>query len=106
MAAPHIAGALAILQQKNPNLTIAQYEFALTSTAFFNPTWGTRPNNDYGWGLIQLDAALAAIPAQGTATPTATGTPPTATRTSTPILPSATPTCNPAGPLTRRAPSR
>ena len=100
MSTPHMAGAVAVLLQKNPNVTISQLEYAITSTAFFSATWGARPNNDYGWGLLQLDAALGAIPAQGTATPTFTGTPPTATRTSTPIPPTATPTCNPNGPIT------
>jgi subtilisin family serine protease len=92
MSTPHIAGAVVILLQKNPDLAVAQYMYALTSTAFFSPTWGVQPNNDYGWGLIQIDAALNSIPSGGTpvptrtATNTVTGTPPTATntRTSTP----------------------
>src|SRR4029078_11166208 len=28
-------------------------------TAYFTPTWGTRPNNNYGWG--EIDAYAAAI---------------------------------------------
>ena len=50
MATPHIAGALAVLLSKNTNETIPQLMYAITSTAFFSPTWGTRPNNNYGWG--------------------------------------------------------
>jgi subtilisin family serine protease len=84
MATPHIAGAVAILLEKNPYLTSAQLMFALTSTAYMSPTWGMVPNNNYGWGLIRIDAALNSIPAGATATPTATGTPPTPTHTATP----------------------
>lgn len=61
MAAPHVAGAVAILLQKNSSLTVPQLMFALTNTAFFSSTWGTRPNNDYGWGLIQADGALNSV---------------------------------------------
>jgi len=83
MATPHMAGAVAMMIEKNPNATILQMMNAITTTAFFSPTWGVRPNNDYGWGLLQVDAALNALPSGGTATPTVTGTPPTATRTAT-----------------------
>ena len=101
MATPQLAGAVAILQQKNPNLTIAQYEFAMTSTAFFSPTWGIRPNNNYGWGLIQIDAALAPSRRRARRHRPRPARRPTATRTSTPIPSSPTPTCNPTGPITR-----
>jgi subtilisin family serine protease len=83
MASPHVAGAVAMLESKNNDLTVAQYAYALTSTAFFSSTWGTLPNNNYGYGLIQIDAALDSISVGATATPTATGTPPTATVTPT-----------------------
>jgi subtilisin family serine protease len=85
MAAPHIAGAVAVLLDKNETLTVPQLTFAITSTTFFDPLWGTAPNNNYGYGLLQLDAALNSVTAS-TPTPTATGTPPTATptRTATP----------------------
>src|SRR5688500_5225067 len=86
MAAPHIAGAVAVLLDRNENLTIPQLMFAITNTAFFSPTWGARPNNDYGWGLLQLDAAVNSVPVGATATP---GSPGTATRTST-ALPTST----------------
>ena len=56
MASPHVAGAVAVLASKNNDLSIAQYAYALTSTAFFSPTWGTLPNNNYGYGLIQIDS--------------------------------------------------
>jgi subtilisin family serine protease/subtilisin-like proprotein convertase family protein len=97
MAQPATAGAVAILKQVNPNLTITQTWFILTSTAHMSPTWGPRPNPEYGWGLLQIDAAvLAAQQMLGTATPTVTGTPPTATPTSTAsntavVTPSSTP---------------
>jgi subtilisin family serine protease len=84
MAQPAVAGSVAILKQANPNLTIQQTWFILTSTAAMTPGWGTRPNSTYGWGIVQLDAAVQmAIGMGGTATPTVTGTPPTATNTPT-----------------------
>ena len=84
MAQPATAGSVAVLLQANPNLTIPQIWYILTSTAYMSPTWGTAPNVTYGWGLIQLDAAVAAAQALGgTATPTVTGTPPTSTPTAT-----------------------
>ena len=92
MAQPATAGAVAILKQANPNLTISQVWFILTSTAFMDPSWGARPNSTYGYGLIQIDAAVQAALQMGggpTATPTNTPTTgptftPTHTRTATP----------------------
>ncbi|MGA7730671.1 MAG: S8 family serine peptidase, partial [Chloroflexia bacterium] len=107
MAQPATAGAIAILKQANPNLTIAQTWYILTSTAYMSPTWGLPPNNQYGYGLLQIDAALQeALELQGTPTPTVTGTPPTNTpsltstativRTATPTMLTATSTATPA----------
>lgn len=63
MAQPAVAGAVAILKQANPDLTIAETWNILTSTAYFDPSWGERPNDQYGWGLLQIDAAVKkAIP--------------------------------------------
>ncbi|HEX8228339.1 MAG TPA: S8 family serine peptidase, partial [Chloroflexia bacterium] len=104
MAQPATAGAIAILKQANPDLTIPETWYILTSTASFDPAWlaaGPRPNQIYGWGRLQIDAAVQA--ALASAEPTVTGTPPTATNTSTPTitrtptntaLPTATPVCS------------
>ena len=44
------------LLSANPTLTYSDVMGILTRTAYFSPTWGTRPNNNYGWGLVQADA--------------------------------------------------
>ena len=103
MAAPMVAGALAVLRSKNPGASEDMLICVLQNTGksivdAFSGT--TKPR-------IQLDAALSALPAPGdpqtctpppTATPattaTATATPTgtsTATATETPALPTATP---------------
>ena len=101
MAQPATAGAVAILKQANPDLTIQETWYILTSTASFDPAWGVRPNPLYGWGRLQIDDAVEA--ALGMADPTVTGTPPTATVTRTPTItrtptqtlqPTATPACS------------
>ncbi len=58
MAAPHNTGVIALILSANPSLTYTDVTGILTRTAFFNPSWGTRPNNNYGWGAIQADAAV------------------------------------------------
>jgi subtilisin family serine protease len=82
MATPHVASAAALILQKNPNLTPAQVENILKTTAlaipasgnplifdfdhFANIPWDTdcagTPCDAVGAGLIQLDAAIAATP--------------------------------------------
>ena len=108
MAAPHVAGAAAVLWTTFPNLTRTQVRDAILSSATTNAAVLADPNA-YGKGLLNIDAALyAAQPgvnpsptvtntATSTATPspTATSTPqptntPTATSTSTPT-PTSTP---------------
>ena len=85
MAQPATAGSVLILKQANRNLTIQETWYILTSTAVMSPGWGTRPNMTYGWGVVQLDAAVQmAISMGGTPTPTVTNTPmPTNTATNT-----------------------
>jgi subtilisin family serine protease len=77
MATPHVAATAALLLEKNPNLTQAQVEEILKTTAlpiapgsamvydlspvpgFYTYAWGA---DAVGSGLIQADAALNAIP--------------------------------------------
>jgi subtilisin family serine protease len=76
MSAPHVTGVAAQMLEKNPTLNQMQVEKILKSTALYIPagsmsifdlspvegfytyTWGTDAT---GSGLIQADAALAAV---------------------------------------------
>ncbi|HEV3182246.1 MAG TPA: S8 family serine peptidase [Steroidobacteraceae bacterium] len=62
-ATPHAAGIAALMLQANSTLTPAQIYGALQSTALPMPV-GPNPTPDYlsGYGFIQADAALAALP--------------------------------------------
>ena len=60
MAAPHVAAAVALLRQYNPELTPEQIKTALLSTAQDIGTPGE--DNASGSGLIDLEAALASLP--------------------------------------------
>jgi subtilisin family serine protease len=82
MAAPHVTSAAALLLEKDPGLTQSEVEDILTSTALTLPdngsqtildntavatiTWDTdcdgTPCDPVGSGLLQVDAALAAVP--------------------------------------------
>jgi bacillopeptidase F len=62
MATPHVSGLVALLRQKNPNATVSEIKTAiLNSTKRSNA--GVIPNNAWGWGEIDCQAALAALPA-------------------------------------------
>lgn len=60
MAAPHVAAAVALLRQYDPDLTPAQIRFALMSTAADVSDPGI--DNESGHGMINLPAALASLP--------------------------------------------
>jgi subtilisin family serine protease len=77
MAVPHVASVAALMLQEKPNLTQAQVESILKSTAlpipagsatiwelYPTPGWYTYSWGDdaTGTGLVQADAALAAVP--------------------------------------------
>eukprot|EP00002_Diphylleia_rotans_P006026 TRINITY_DN152_c0_g1_i6.p1 TRINITY_DN152_c0_g1~~TRINITY_DN152_c0_g1_i6.p1 ORF type:complete len:464 (+),score=78.92 TRINITY_DN152_c0_g1_i6:57-1448(+) len=77
MAAPHIAGAAALLISSRPGISIDEIERVFVSTTFKRmqqPTSGatscggiaynTYPNYIYGYGRIQVDAALTALAAK------------------------------------------
>ncbi len=61
MAAPIVSGALALLRVANPNLSAAQAEQALISTAKDAGDAGFDPY--YGWGILQLGSAVAQVTA-------------------------------------------
>ncbi len=58
MAAPHVAGAVALLKQANPNLDPTTIKLILQETA--RDLGASGPDNDYGWGVIDLEAAYQA----------------------------------------------
>jgi bacillopeptidase F len=63
MACPHVAGAVAVLRQADPNATTEEVKYALMSTAQDLGTAGE--DNGYGYGLIDLNAALDVLGASG-----------------------------------------
>ena len=60
MAAPHVAGAVAILRQFNPQATPAEIKMALMNSALDLGQPGE--DNDYGWGLIDIRRAIDYMP--------------------------------------------
>lgn len=96
LAAPHVSGALALLLSAEPNHTPEQQRYALINTAVDLGAPG--PDNDYGFGRLDVLAAYqlwisgslptsTPTPTRPSPTPTKTGTPtPTATRTPTPTV--------------------
>ena len=59
LAAPHVAGALALLLSAFPNLTVAQQETVLSTTAVDLGPVGS--DNSYGAGRINILAAYNAL---------------------------------------------
>ncbi|WP_420643245.1 S8 family serine peptidase [Candidatus Leptofilum sp.] len=57
MAAPHVAGTIALLLNANPGLTRSQLNQILAETAV--PLTTTLPNHDSGWGRLDAYAAVA-----------------------------------------------
>jgi hypothetical protein len=58
-AAPHVAGAAALMMQANPAVSARQINAALQASALM---MGSALNYDSGYGFIQADAALALLP--------------------------------------------
>lgn len=58
MAAPHVAGAVALLFQKNPGLTHTEVKNAIQANAADKPS-GTTLDEDLGWGSGKLDIKAA-----------------------------------------------
>ena len=59
-ASPHVAGAMALLRSASPLVSVEQMETALVTTA--RDIGSAGPDQDSGYGLINLPAALAALP--------------------------------------------
>ncbi|MFQ5342545.1 MAG: S8 family serine peptidase [Anaerolineae bacterium] len=88
VAAAHVAGAAALVKSAFPSFAADEIAAFLRERALDLGPAG--PDNDYGWGRLQLGRP----PGQATVTPTATGQPPTPTPTAT-ISPSPTATTTP-----------
>lgn len=56
MAAPHVSGAVAILRQYAPNASVREIMQALLAGC--TPRGYPHPNNDYGWGIINIPASI------------------------------------------------
>lgn len=64
-SAPFTAGVIALMLQKNPKLDAEQIRQILKKTARRDGTVGSVPNPQWGWGMIDPAAAIAATPAPG-----------------------------------------
>ncbi|MDZ7316397.1 MAG: S8 family serine peptidase [candidate division KSB1 bacterium] len=62
MAAPHVAGAAALLLQQDATLTAQQIKEMMTGTARVDAFVGATPNIRWGWGKLDVLEALAAEP--------------------------------------------
>ncbi len=60
MACPHVAGAIALLRQINPNASVDTLKWALMESAQDLGTLGE--DNTYGWGMINIPAAMELLP--------------------------------------------
>jgi subtilisin family serine protease len=63
MAAPHVTGTIALLLQRDPDLTQAQIRDRLTGTARSDSFTGVVPNNTWGHGKLDAKAAFDGVPA-------------------------------------------
>ncbi len=92
MATPMVAGSVALMVQKKPGLTPADAKSILEKTA---KQLGTKtPNNDYGYGRINVKAAIDYLSGNYTPTPTPSPSP----SPSPSPRPSPTPTPTPGNP--------
>ncbi|MCI0494167.1 S8 family serine peptidase, partial [candidate division KSB1 bacterium] len=58
MAAPHVAGAVALLLQKNPALTPEEIKSILINSAWTDNYTGAVWNKNWGWGKLNIHAAI------------------------------------------------
>jgi len=61
MAAPHVSGAVALMLSLDPGLTSAEVLQILRSTARQDTFTGWLPNDRWGWGKLDVAAALDSI---------------------------------------------
>jgi subtilisin family serine protease len=61
MASPHVTGAIALLLQRNPDLTQAQIRNHLVNSARSDTFTGTVPNNTWGHGKLDAKGAFDAV---------------------------------------------
>ena len=59
-SAPYVSGAVALLRQYNPNATVEEIKAALMNSAIDKGAPGE--DNTFGWGLINIPAAMALLP--------------------------------------------
>ncbi len=61
MAAPHVAGAIALMFSVDPDLTPTEIRSILTSTATQDGRTGSVPNSLWGWGKLDVAAAVQEV---------------------------------------------
>jgi len=61
MAAPHVSGAIVLMLSIDPGLTVEETRSILTSTASRDGYTGAVPNDRWGWGKLNVVAALAEV---------------------------------------------
>lgn len=68
MACPHVVGTVALLLQVDPGLTTDELEnlISQTATPLENDEYRGRPNNGFGWGLVNALSAVSELIGAGT----------------------------------------
>ncbi len=63
MATPHVAGVVALLFQKKPDLTVKEVYDLLINHADEVSSYPSYPNNEIGWGRVNAYKSVSATPA-------------------------------------------
>ena len=58
MASPHVTGAIALMLQVGPRLSFSEVVEVLKNTATHDEYTGTEPNTSFGYGKLNLQAAI------------------------------------------------
>lgn len=68
MACPHVVGVVALLLSADPSLSVDELEEIITQTAtpMETPEYPGRPNNGFGWGLVNAMSAVSEVLGAGT----------------------------------------
>jgi subtilisin family serine protease len=64
MAAPHVAGVIALMFSENPELTSDEIRLALTTTATRDAFTGSMANNSWGYGKVNASDAVEIVAGQ------------------------------------------